>query len=49
MAQLAERLEQLVSMGQPFASPMAQLAERLEQLAKLAKFLMAAAPRGGRS
>jgi hypothetical protein len=39
MAQLAERMEQLVAMGQLLTAAMAQLAERLAQLAELAKFL----------
>jgi len=39
MAQLAERMEQLVAMGQLLTPAVAQLAERLAQLAELAKFL----------
>ena len=39
MAQLAERMEQLVAMGQLLTAAMAQLAERLAQLAELAQFL----------
>ena len=46
MAQLAERVEQLVAMGQLLTAAVAQLAERVAQLAELAKFLIAAAPRG---
>ena len=42
MAQLAERLAQLVAMGQLLAAAVAQLAERLAQLAELAEFLILA-------
>ena len=44
MAELAERMEQLVAMGQLLAAAVAQLAERMAQLAELAKFLTPAHP-----